>query len=266
MGLATAIIAALAAAAPATPSLPATGPWVVDAGENMCVLMHAYGAGDRKITVAFQPMFALKSMEIMVLTPSNGAGQRVGDARLVFGPGGERIEGRYFSVEVPDKKTRFTRLTVPRTAFDQLKTASTLSIRAFPVDLDVEIKRPDKALAAFDTCQKDLLVSWGVDPALMAEGRTPKPHDIWRLFSPSQYPREALHSGIYGRVVTVLQVTPAGTVSNCRVVASAGKVLNEGTCAVAMRARFDPARAADGTAIPSIYVLPVRWLVPGAER
>lgn len=264
MAFLSALLAGLATAPAAVPPLQPIGPWQIEAAENMCLLAHGFGAGDSRITVAFQPMFTTKTMEIIVLTPRDGSDQRGGKATVAFSPTGKRLDGEYFSVDLPDQNRRLARLTVDSAAFDELKGTSELAIKAPPIDLSLHIPSVGKALAAFDDCQKNLLASWGVDPASLDEERAPKPHNIPHLFGSDDYPIQAIRAGVYGRVVTVLQVSAGGKVTNCRVVASAGKMLNDGTCAVAMRATFDPAHDAQGKPVSSIFVLPVHWMLPGS--
>jgi protein TonB len=93
---------------------------------------------------------------------------------------------------------------------------------------------------------------------------TPLDGNPGRYFTAQSYPSEALAAHVYGRVIALLNINAAGTVEQCRIVSSAGTALNNGTCKVAMRIRFKPPRDKEGVALPSTYVLPVRWTMPGA--
>ena len=96
----------------------------------------------------------------------------------------------------------------------------------------------------------------------MHPDRTPKPIHPERIFRPTDYPPEAVRNGIIGRVVVVVQVGSSGKPTSCRVVASAGKILDGATCDRAMDMRFDPATNALGQKVASASVLPVRWALP----
>ena len=85
-----------------------------------------------------------------------------------------------------------------------------------------------------------------------------------RYFGPDTYPAEALRQRVYGRVIALLNIDTSGAVEHCRIVSSAGQLLNEGTCKAPQRIRFKPALDKDGRPLPSTYVLPVRWVLPGS--
>lgn len=262
---ALALIAVTASAAdrPPPPALAPSGPWVVEAEIDTCLVQRGYGPPEKRVLVAFQPVFNFRTMDVIVVSPLGGTEQRIGDAKLRPGPSGETVPARYTSVRLNNKPQRFTRITMPRAFLDALPTAQTLSIQAKPVDVTVQLTAFDKAMKAFTQCQEGLLRSWGVDPASVTPERLPKPRNVMTYFSPEAYPVEALRSGIFGRVIAVLQVDASGKVAACRITASAGTVLNAGTCRQAMKIPFDPGTDAAGKPAPSIYVLPVRWVLPG---
>jgi len=78
------------------------------------------------------------------------------------------------------------------------------------------------------------------------------------------YPALAMRRGEQGIVGFELDVTPTGRVANCRVTAPSGsRLLDAVTCQVMIsRARFTPARNADGSAAPDTVSSQIRWLLP----
>lgn len=64
------------------------------------------------------------------------------------------------------------------------------------------------------------------------------------MWTPDDYPRDALQKGESGRVSFVLDVNSEGRVTACTITASSGSSsLDEATCRLARRrARFEPAR------------------------
>jgi TonB family protein len=250
-------IAALLATAADKPPLEPNGPWVVEAEEAMCLLTRAYGPD--KVLVGLQPLFNLPDMEVNVITRPGGS-QRLGKGKLRFGEG-PAFTGGYLGVKLADGR-RFTRPTVPAEAFAAVGQAGTMTIDAPPVRVTVAIVRPAAGLKAFARCQDDLLRSWGVDPAAMAPDHAARPIDPAKAFRPEDYPKEALQQALIGRVIAVLTVGADGAVTRCRVVASAGKLLDDATCARAQTVRFEPGTDAAGKPAASAYVMPVRWQVP----
>ena len=252
----------LAAVTPLVPLAP-TGPWVVHMEENMCLLERSYPAADQKILLMFQPLLDLGSMELYVITSDRSDRQYTGAYKASIEPGQHTQTGDYFSVVTPKTTSRTTRLTTSRAALDNLQDGDTLHVEAKPLNLAFKIIRPDKARTALQGCIDDLKKSWGIDPAVASQAATPLDGNPARYFSPSSYPPEALAKGIYGRVIALLNVDAAGAVEHCRIVSSAGQALNEGTCKVALRTKFKPARDKDGKGLASTLLLPVRWSLPG---
>lgn len=252
------LVSLLAAAAVAA-ALPPTGPWNVEALEDLCLLSRRYGDGPDSLVVGFQPIFTQQQMELIVLTPSRAPAQETGTATIVRQPDGRTFSGTFFSVGVKGGR-RFTRITLDRALFDELGDTSALAIKAGRVRTNVGIVRFAKARPVFQTCERDLLQTWGVDPASLAEGRqATSPDDIATYFRARDYPRDALSQGNIGRVTAVLNIDAAGKVTGCRPVVGAGATLNAATCTRAALIPFVPGKDAAGKPAPSIYILNVRW-------
>jgi protein TonB len=90
--------------------------------------------------------------------------------------------------------------------------------------------------------------------------------DLRTVFSADDYPASAQANGEEGTVQAKLTVSASGRVSGCEIVRSSGhKSLDDATCRILeRRARFTPARAADGQAIASTVVSPpIVWRLEG---
>jgi len=119
------------------------------------------------------------------------------------------------------------------------------------------------ALAAAQTCEDDLLRDWGVDPAELRLIATPAK----ALYDPADwqtggdYPTKELNAGRAGSVVIKLDLAATGGVASCTVVVSSGvEAFDKRSCAMAVkRAKFAPARLADGKPVPSLVFLNIRW-------
>lgn len=83
----------------------------------------------------------------------------------------------------------------------------------------------------------------------------------------ADYPAIALREGRAGVVRFTVTVDLDGTVSKCEVTASSGSGdLDAATCVlISARARFQPARDAQGDAIVSTYYNSIRWQIPRLE-
>lgn len=256
-------LVALALAAAPT-SLTPSGPWRVEAEDDLCLLSHGFGPADAKVTLGFQPLFTDRNMELLILAPDRTVDPHAGRATVTLLPSGRVVPAQYVSVQARDHLRRLTRLTVSSDVMGELARATVLTVTADRMAMSFQLPPSGNAVKAMDSCQHDLLVSWGVDPALVDQAHAPQPHDAARWFGPDAYPPEAYGAGVTGRVISVLQVDAGGSVRNCRVVSGAGDALNTATCASAMKIRFTPAHDDAGKAVGSIYVLPVRWVLPDA--
>jgi len=90
--------------------------------------------------------------------------------------------------------------------------------------------------------------------------------DLRMLFSADDYPATAQRNGEEGTVQARLDVNSQGRVERCSIIRSSGSAsLDQVTCDVLRkRARFAPARDADGKAVPdSVVTPPVTWRLEG---
>ena len=80
----------------------------------------------------------------------------------------------------------------------------------------------------------------------------------------SDYPADALRASMKGVTGFTLQVGADGRVTGCTVTASSGwELLDSTSCRLlSRRARFRPARDAEGAAVASTYESRIRWTIP----
>lgn len=86
-------------------------------------------------------------------------------------------------------------------------------------------------------------------------------------FSTDDYPPAALHAGEEGTVQFRLTISPEGRASDCAVVGSSGSaILDEATCRILReRARYSPARDAEGRPVTGTDHGSVTWRLPPPE-
>jgi TonB family protein len=87
-------------------------------------------------------------------------------------------------------------------------------------------------------------------------------------FSPSDYPAAAMRRGSEGKVMYRVEVGPDGRATACEIAAgTADEDLNKVTCDLVLaRARFQPARDAEGRPLPSQYKGGVSWKIPHGDN
>ncbi len=97
-----------------------------------------------------------------------------------------------------------------------------------------------------------------VPPAVRARA------NLIELFNSDDYPQEAIRNEEQGTVQFRIIIAPDGRVSDCTVVSSSGSAaLDRASCAiVSERARFEPARDANGQRVGDSLTSRVRWELP----
>lgn len=100
-------------------------------------------------------------------------------------------------------------------------------------------------------------------PSPRSDGATP-PRLRSGSINSSDYPPAAIIAGEQGSVSIILNVSPIGAVTACRVDTSSGSAsLDLITCAIArQRFKFEPGRNASGERAASVYRQSVRWVLP----
>jgi TonB family protein len=104
-------------------------------------------------------------------------------------------------------------------------------------------------------------VTWTLpEPPTGAQARA----NLASYIQDGDYPALAMRRGEQGLVGFELDVAPDGRVANCRVIQSSGsRLLDATTCQIMIdRARFTPARNADGSPAPDTVSSHVRWWLP----
>ena len=104
----------------------------------------------------------------------------------------------------------------------------------------------------------------GAAAAQAADPRPATSPGSWMAIS--DYPADALAKHQEGTVRFALGIDAAGAVRSCTILASSGSPsLDEGTCALLRsRARFDPARDANGHAVAGTFASRIQWVYPQA--
>jgi TonB family protein len=130
-----------------------------------------------------------------------------------------------------------------------------------------------RAVAAAEAREKARFAHIPQDPFAEIEGEPPPiaspaqsaRGNVAALISADDYPADALRAREQGRVAFRLGIGTDGRVTSCEIVQSSGsRSLDSATCRVMRsRARYTPAKAADGKAVPSTAEESVTWSLGG---
>ncbi|WP_183929139.1 TonB family protein [Sphingomonas sp. BK345] len=256
------IIAAAAAQAPAQPLEPSSR-WALDASSAACIAQRSFGEGQVDVSVASPPLEkkVMVTIGLPVLVRAH-----VGDAvTLVFGPRGERVDGKAIQV-APHGAGKYDFgvetfiANLPKRVFETVG----LEVRG-KMRVNLHTGSMSAIVQAVERCQRDVLASYGVDPERNKNVTVPALlQDYVNLLAPWNYPPEAKKQRAEGRVAALVHVSAGGRVETCAPVETSGnKALDQGTCVLLVRmGRYTPARDALGVSIASDQVVAVRWTLP----
>jgi len=291
-----------AANAAETIHLAPSGPWAVDYAENSCRLIRHFGQGDDATILGFESE-APGSLDMMIVSKrvetsaeqtwarflplqsklTEGMAARSTDKKAVPVLLFSNVELLTDEGRAAQEKRQAERKAHPRSrppavslaeqaqrkAERQAFAAGTNAIELYPsrnhpVILDTgSLGEPVKA---FDQCSRDSLRDWGVDPDV--EDKIVRP--VWApnpagWFDSADYPRRLAMAGEESVVKVRVLVDATGRVTKCTSLSHfEAPEFNKITCdKFTSRARFEPAELADGTKVPSYFVVNVVFRLEG---
>jgi hypothetical protein len=255
------------AAAQATELTP-SGTWDVTEQPTRCQVSRRFGEAGASIQLALTRGISPLVISVALQGPGSGPAEDA-TAAMLFGHGGhvssvnfqriaralpgEAVAGGYFESLHPVLPTSPT-ATLQLSRGDDVITTFRLADFA-------------AAMTALDRCQDRVYQRLGLDgTALRAVAVPPQP-----VSSPATWvttndlPRQFNNMPRPLTVEMGLQLNSSGVPTNCIVLASSGEpLLDLQSCRVLMaRARYSPARDANGAAIPAFVARNIRWSPPG---
>lgn len=240
-----------------------SGPWTVEHADAMCLVGRKFGTGEREIALGFRPGPMSEHIRIALWLTEKGSKVSRGTATVSI-DGRAPITAPYVKGPIGIKGLNLIQVDTTRPEIGSLDTAKILHIRAGEFNEAFSLGKVAGAMKALGTCEKDLLVSWGMDRVTLESIVTPAYHrNIYMLFSTNDYPSAAIAKKERGTAGVHYRIGMDGKVSDCRVVESSGSAtLDARTCAIIVkRARYEPARNKAGEPVASIGFQRIRWEV-----
>ncbi len=243
--------------------------WQVNVEDNGCTLSRSFGTEEQQVELILHSAGGLGQFEIAL----GGRGvtdlARSGTAML-------RVDGRDAPSVVglvtlpPSQVFRYgaVRMAGDHPGWKTLRSAG----------VPVEIVTPQQsyrfvgasflgAMRAADSCLDTIWRNDGLDPAVVRSAATlaTPEGDPARWATVDDYPVMALREEAQGRTVSRLRVEADGRVTACHVaISSRNTVLDARSCRLLQdRARFQPARDANGAPVATVVVRSINWMLPG---
>ena len=260
------LLAALAvqSAAQSSPApLEPTGPWTVEVSEGVCLVGRTFGPNQQQPTIGFRKAPNADDFEVGLWINEPSKKGSYGTAQLMLDQL-PPIEAKYSKGPVSIPGMHLIRISTEQPELGALATSKMMGITAGDFHAAFSLRSVNRALDALAACERDLLISWGMDPAVLATIASPPRGNLASFFSTGDYPTDAIVMRKQGTAGVRFWVTTDGKIQDCKIVASAGHpLLDSKTCQVlTKRASLEPARTKDGTAVASITFARIRWIMP----
>jgi TonB family protein len=267
MGISIAFSAAAALAVQPTPTsqlLEPSGPWTVEPADAMCIVGRKFGTGDHEMTLGFRPGPTSDHMRVALWLSDKGKKYTFGAANLALD---EQIPvlAPFGRGPISIKDMQLVQIDTKRSEIGDLSAAKQLHVQAGPLAYTFKLGNIGGAMKALEKCERELLISWGMDAAVLDSIARPAFHpNLVMIFTTNDYPSAALRQNEQGTAGVYFRIGTDGRVSDCRVAETSGSsTLDAQTCAIIVRrARYQPAKTKGGELVSSIGFQRIRWEIP----
>lgn len=261
--IATLVAHSTATAAPPPPPMTPSAPWNVEFADSMCLLSRPYGK-DGAISLFLKPNMLGNGMEIIVARATSLIGGP-GHGEAAVAIGGQKLNFDTYYNAQSTAKARLLRIMIPEDKIELSALRDTLLIDAGSRGLHLfSLAGIERAFPVLASCVAQLRAVHKVSDADIGAIATKPKGSAADLFTPDDFPSEALGKGQSGTVGVLFWVEANGRVSTCQVIeSSASTVLEQATCnIVKRRGRFTAATDAAGKAVRAPSFTRISWMLP----
>lgn len=251
------------AAAMAEPRAPA-GKWRVDFSETQCVALLPFGEQGELEYLAIKPLPTGTHVTFAMIVDGRKRAPEVRNYSLEINGVEQPSQLLFYGTSAQKRVYRYL-VNMP---VRQLARIERLKLSFPGKDFDLAVTQMDGIASLLDQCMDDLRDYWNIDNGKVAAGPT-LPVDLPSLFSPEDYPKSAWLAGESGVARAFLLVDTDGKVVDCAVSAYVGAIIlaNQLCAVVSERAKFEPARDAQGNVIRSSFCTsPARFQIAGRHK
>jgi len=265
---------AFAADAERTPLAPSSA-WNVNYADDYCRLARTFGTGDDMVYVLFDRFSPDPSFKLVLAGKAMSRFNGAEDVSVRFGPDEEAQRLAFFYGDLGKgqpalifrNRVSFGAPAKRGSDADDIADGKMSAGRIAAVT-EMTLGPPSRSMrfalgsmrapfAALDKCITNLLVTWGVDPAVDAtlSRRAAPTGNPAQWVTSEDYPQMAVRFGQQGMVAFRLSIDKNGAATACHIQQSSRPVeFDKLVCQALMRrARFQPALDKDGNAVASYY-------------
>lgn len=251
---------ALSAAAPR----PANSRWVVNFADAQCLAERNYGTSESPLHVVLKRPALGDVMQMAIVQKKSGGATAQYDSSIRF-DGNPPLKTSVLKFEPKSAKVKTYLFNIPIKEFEQAKVARTVAISAPGIREEFALSNVAPVMKLMEECVEDLRTLFNVDPAGQGvlSGIRPPDGSLSGMISPNDYPHEAIANFQSGTVEILLLIDEKGAVADCAIIGSSAVASLDGqTCAIMRaRAKFRPAKGADGKAAKGAFRQRISWRV-----
>jgi TonB family protein len=258
--IAVAVIAATSTPASAAEPLQPTSKWNVDYDTAQCTAARNYGTEDKPLLLILKPSPFGGVMRLLVVRKGRFSWPATEiRATLRFDEQApSKANALKFSSE--DKRLTVYSVNLPMEDFKARQLAKSISLTTDGLDVTFALDFVPALLKELEKCRADLLEMYNSDQSRAGQVATPiKP--LAKIYSPGDYPTDAVRKEDQGTVDLSLLIDETGKVVDCSVHSTAGvATLDTMSCyVIQQRAKFRPAIGTDGKPVRSVFFQRIRW-------
>ncbi len=231
---------------------------------SMCIVGRKFGTGDQQITLGFRPGPMSDHVRVALWLSDPGKKYTFGAANLALDDG-IPVLAPFGRGPISIKGMQLVQIDTKKSEIGELAAAKQLHVLAGKLTLNFKLGNIGGAMQALQKCERELLISWGMDPLVLDSIASPAFHpNLVMIFSTNDYPSSAIRGRQQGTAGVYFRIGTDGRVSDCRVAEPSGSaVLDAQTCAIIVRrARYQPAKTKTGERVASIGFQRIRWEMP----
>jgi TonB family protein len=273
-------------------NLKPSSKWEIEYQADSCRLLRKFGEGDQSVILILNRFEPSESFRLTVIGKQMKAIGKQPELSITFGPTEAEQKIPYFVGNFgEDRPALFiqSEIRIAEASKDQIEKNKKTKFNEYfkyepfgaareaavnSVTIDKPLRTPIKLetgslgppLAALGKCTDELLTHWGIDAVKHASLKRPAlpANNPGEWVTVSDYPIDLLQKGTLGVVDFRLNVNESGKPSACSIQESTReKGFDKVVCdKILKRARFQPALAADGSAIASYFISRVRFDIP----
>jgi TonB family protein len=247
------------------PLAPATK-WAIDYADAKCALSRTFGTAPDQLVLGIVAVPEQSFVELIIVQPGVAIEHARRSPMLLRSPASATVQKDNGIVAPLKEGGRVSRMSLTRPQLDALRVTPWAELTIDGKPWSFALSGLDSALKALAACEADLLREWGADPEALARVKTKATPAgspaSW--VTDSDYPGGALSRGEEGTAGFRLFIDATGAVRGCAIISSSGSSeLDDSVCTnIRRRARFNPARDADGKTVASVWMSRFTWRIP----